>query len=88
MLSDVFIVHITPFVSAERYLVIEESKWNAGEISRLDMAEGGDLTRLIINVYTHTLEAATKSRSLELFEHLLVVGSMYAHNALIDWDRR
>jgi len=80
--------HKLPLEAAERYLGIEESKRKVGERSRLDGAEGDELTRLILNVYTHTLDGITKSRSLELFERLLVAGSLYAHNALSDWDRR
>jgi hypothetical protein len=47
-----------------------------------------DLVRLPLTVYTHTSDQAEKSRAMDLFEHLLLLGSQTAHQALADWDRR
>ncbi len=47
-----------------------------------------DLVRLPLSVYTHTLDPDEKSRAMDLFEHLLLLGSREARKALEDWDRR
>ena len=47
-----------------------------------------DLVRLPLAVYTHALDNETKSKAMDLFERLLLLGSRSAHQALADWDRR
>jgi len=47
-----------------------------------------DLVRLPLTVYTHASDPVKKSRAMDLFEHLLLLGSRSAHQALADWDRR
>ena len=47
-----------------------------------------DLARLPLTVYTHASDPAEKSRAMDLFERLLLLGSRSAHEALADWDRR
>jgi hypothetical protein len=47
-----------------------------------------DLARLPLTVYTHASDPAGKSRAMDLFERLLLLGSRSAHEALADWDRR
>jgi hypothetical protein len=54
----------------------------------ISLADEGDLTILLLAVYTHTNDAAAKERAMELFERLLVSGSYAARTALQDWDRR
>lgn len=55
---------------------------------RISLADEGDLTMLLLAVYTHTSDAATKERAMGLFERLLISGSYAARTALQDWDRR
>lgn len=47
-----------------------------------------DLARLPLIVYTHTDDQEMKSRAIDVFERLLLVGSWTARQALEDWDRR
>ncbi|MGA9349326.1 MAG: ATP-binding protein [Anaerolineae bacterium] len=47
-----------------------------------------DLVRLPLTVYTHAFDPVEKSRAMDLFERLLLLGSRAAHQALTDWDRR
>jgi hypothetical protein len=47
-----------------------------------------DLARLPLAVYIHTLDLTQKSRAMDLFERLLLMGSRTAHKALSDWDRK
>jgi hypothetical protein len=54
----------------------------------ISLADEGDLTTLLLAVYTHTNEMVIKERSMELFELLLQSGSYEARTALQDWDRR
>ena len=46
-----------------------------------------DLVRLPLTVYTHTADQVEKSRAMDLFERLLLLGSRTAYRALRDWDR-
>ncbi|HEV7473042.1 MAG TPA: hypothetical protein VGN90_03270 [Pyrinomonadaceae bacterium] len=52
------------------------------------LAGEDDLTGLVLTAYTHSSDAATKERAMELFERLLTSGSYTARTALQDWDRR
>ena len=47
-----------------------------------------DLVRLPLAVYTHATDPGVKSRAMDLFERMLLMGSREAHKALSDWDRR
>ena len=47
-----------------------------------------DLVRLPLTVYTHAFDPVEKSRAMELFERLLLLGSRTAHRALREWDRQ
>jgi len=47
-----------------------------------------DLVRLPLTVYTHASHPTEKSRAMDLFERLLLLGSRTAQQALRDWDRR
>jgi hypothetical protein len=47
-----------------------------------------DIVRLPLIVYTHSTDLEVQSRSLELFEKILILGSQAAETALLDWDRR
>ncbi len=47
-----------------------------------------DMVQLPLAVYTRTDDQSIKSRAMELFERLLLLGSRTAHQALADWDRR
>lgn len=47
-----------------------------------------DLVRLPLAVYTHATDPGVKSRAMDLFERMLLMGSREAHQALSDWDRR
>lgn len=47
-----------------------------------------DLVHLPLNVYSHADDPAIKSRAMDLFERLLLMGSRAARQALEDWDRR
>jgi hypothetical protein len=47
-----------------------------------------DLASLPLTVYMHADDLAIKSRAMETFERLLLLGSRVAQQALADWDRR
>lgn len=47
-----------------------------------------DLARLPLVVYNHTVDPDEKSRAMDLFERMLLLGSQAAKQALSDWDRR
>ena len=47
-----------------------------------------DLAWLPLTVYTHTDNQEMKSRAMDVFERLLLLGSWTAQQALADWDRR
>jgi hypothetical protein len=47
-----------------------------------------DLVRLPLTVYTHAFHPTEKSRAMDLFERLLLLGSRTAQQALRDWDRQ
>jgi hypothetical protein len=47
-----------------------------------------ELTQLPLTVYTHTDDETIRSRAMDLFERLLLLGSYSAQTALQDYDRR
>jgi hypothetical protein len=71
---------------AERILDVAGSE--VTDVRRAAFILERNLVRLPLMVYTHASDPDRKSRAMDMFERLLLLGSRTAHQALADWDRR
>jgi hypothetical protein len=68
--------------------ILDEIGSDVADIRKASFILERDVVRLPLTVYTHSSDPEEKSRAMDLFERLLLLGSRTAHQALKDWDRR
>lgn len=93
--SRYLVEYLRPLATGETELALDVTERildvAGGEIADIRTAASvmeRDLVQLPLAVYTHSDDEAIKSRAMDLFERLLLLGSRSAHQALQDYDRR
>lgn len=68
--------------------IVELFGRNITDIQHAEMVLEKDLARLPLTIYNYVDDLTIKSRAMDLFDCLLLLGSHTAQQALQDWDRR
>jgi hypothetical protein len=87
--------YIAPLAVEETDLALEVTERTIDLISELQNGSQSqkslldrDLVHLSLTIYSYTFNEDEKTQAMDLFEHLLLLGSRTATRALEDWDRR